>query len=145
MHVWTILCSNNTVDRQSNNISLFNVIEQLKVNVPNSESKKNTKINTIFPSQLVTLWKRSNLKDRSEIKAGVQVSFIGPDGVELQNLKYDIKFPQENRRMRFIVDMKNILLSKTGEYYFVISIKGAGDSGYEEVFRLPLEVHIVSD
>ena len=122
-HVWTILCSSNTIDKDTNNISLYNVIEQLRIDVPEKELKENKIINVLGSFKLVTLWKRASLSDFKEREIGIEVSLVDPNGKSLMKMNYETKFHQKNRRVRNIMDIKNMLFSKSGEYYFLINLR----------------------
>jgi|GEM_PF-4752138 len=54
-HMWTIMCSKSSIDRQTNNLSLFDIIEKIDVAVVAQVDQ----IIVPIPFHLVTMWVRS--------------------------------------------------------------------------------------
>ena len=55
-HVWTVLCSHAVIDRDSNSVSLLDVIEQLNIgDEPSPEGR------IISSLDLMTLWAREDI------------------------------------------------------------------------------------
>jgi hypothetical protein len=60
--IWAVLCQNAVIDKYTNNISLFNIIEEIMVSadVPQEESGEDFGVGIPVNMELVTLWTRSN-------------------------------------------------------------------------------------
>lgn len=59
-HYWTVLCSNSAIDKDSNNISLFNIVERITIY---GEPPQGNKVGAVpIPHTIVTLWGRSDIE-----------------------------------------------------------------------------------
>ena len=142
-HIWSVLCQSSVVDSQSNNVSLYNIVERLEVNInPNGSTTfpvvKN--INLPWQYELVSLWSRT--KKGGEENANIRIDLLDPNGKELKSFEKEIIIPADKKRMREINKIQGISLTESGDYTFVVSIKQANNSKYEKVASLPLEVMI---
>ena len=64
-HIWTVLCKTTAIDQQTNNISLFNVVEELRIEVETHDrhaAHPTLSKDLVIPAEmaLVSLWKRIN-------------------------------------------------------------------------------------
>ncbi|MFH1089683.1 MAG: hypothetical protein V1716_04650 [Candidatus Uhrbacteria bacterium] len=92
--IWSILCQESSIDANTNNISLFKVLEEIKFelkteeldklkNDPNFDPKKPFFLP--FTSQLIILWK--NLSTKKDFEFPVKILLKDPDGKK--NPRYD--------------------------------------------------------
>ena len=60
--IWAVLCQSAVIDKDTNNVSLLNVIEEVKVPAKPPAELTATDLNLISPAtfELVTLWTRSD-------------------------------------------------------------------------------------
>lgn len=77
-HVWSILCGKSTTDRETNNLSLFEVIEQINVLGPLPEPA--AKMALPMPFELVSLWCRANPGEPEESTA--RIKLLAPNNAE---------------------------------------------------------------
>ena len=78
--VWGLLCSMSSIDQQRNNISLFNVIDEL--HLPADAFKANEKRRILFEHEIVTLWRKTmdtEIDDRT-LRFDIGVSLFDPNG-----------------------------------------------------------------
>lgn len=150
--IWSVLCQESSIDDRSNNISLFKVLEQLKLNVgtkeldklkdnPNFDPKK--PIFLPFPFQLVILWK--NLTSELDLEIPVKIVLKDPHKKIIQEEENNFLFKKGKKRLRTIVSMKGIPLTKSGEYVYHILAKQSADANFKEIGSIPLEVVINID
>ena len=132
-HVWSVLCSHSVIDRESNNISLFEVIEKISGIAPvNAEG--------VVPIQLelVSLWSRENLEEPESGEA--RIIFLAPDGTEIGSpIPYAVDM-SEYARTRHRSRINGIPIRGSGKYTFQTEIRKNDDS--EPVSRVSLEIAI---
>jgi hypothetical protein len=133
-HVWTVVCSRAVIDRDSNNVSLQNVIEQLRIQadpLPDGVLP--------IPLQLATLWARADLEVPA--RGYVRVTFlspssealIGPFESEIDLIDY--------RRHRTRADFKGLPLRESGRYVFRVELRIEDQDQWHQVAAIPLEVN----
>jgi len=138
-HIWTVLCSNSSIDQSTNNVSLFNVIEQitlgLKPNVKiNYEEEKGIPINM----ELVTLWQR--LGDLTSFEQSVEI--VDPKGKVLAQNQISFEFPNKVSRSRVGFKLIGLKVTGAGEYVFRVSVKEKGKARFEQVQETPLDIRM---
>ena len=142
-HIWSVLCQKSVVDSRTNNISLIDVFEQLKVNlspIKNANIPTIENINVPVQYELVNFWSKTTTYE--EI-LDIRIVFTDPEGKEIKRLNKKLVIPKDNKRMRDINIIQGISLKESGIYNFVISIKQKGKSSYQKVAELPLEITVV--
>ena len=144
-HHWTILCGSSSVDQQTNNISLFNLIEQLSLNIKRedwekarSEGKKGFLAQKQF--EIITLWEKGELED--EISAEIEIRLVDPKGNVLHKQPYQLSFAKHVKRHRQRLTWSGIKLTQAGVYIFSINIKYPNSDQFEEVGMVELAVNI---
>lgn len=145
--VWGITCSLSSVDEKSNNVSLFNVIEQLNVPAKAFEQAKEEKKPMMIPHQheLIVLFRRtipvlSTTAD--SIPVDLKISLIDPDGKELMENLTSFKFPNV-RRFRNRHYSLGFLITKPGDYVYRVQIKESGQDSFGSPYEVPLDIQSV--
>ncbi len=97
-HIWTILCSNSSIDQNTNNVSLFNVIEQVELQAfdkkkINEKQEKGIPLNC----ELISLWNR---KDNAKKGYEEKVEFVDPAGAILNTIETPLKIPDNIQSFR---------------------------------------------
>lgn len=134
-HRWSILCQSSNIDRESNNLSIFNILEELRVTPPSQDAKQ---IVVRMPVQLITLWEKQTAKGTAT--SNVAIELVDPKGNILPTVSYVLATPQ--KRLRFVVNMDGIKVTESGEYMFKIRIRNDEKDIFEEVGEVPLQVAI---
>ena len=75
MYLWGLLCSGHAVDRDTNNLSVFNTIEELQATVLTPVPAAEAGGGLPVPFELVTLWRRSNAMVGESSRCRFQVTF----------------------------------------------------------------------
>lgn len=83
-HIWTVLCTHAVIDGDTNNLSLFDVLEQLSLKGPKLEAGGLLP----FKCELVSFWAREDPNQPAKGKA--RVVLITPSGKELKPHEYAI-------------------------------------------------------
>jgi hypothetical protein len=147
--IWAILCERAVIDRDTNNASLFNVIEEMQIPAQPPLDLSQMNIPTgIFPAmfELMVLWVRSNLEIPERGRGRVLLivpgatDATGPGGTDALQQGFEVDLTQFLRvrtRLRF----PGLPAGDTGIYRFVVQGK-AGDSEWATMFELPIRVLI---
>lgn len=136
-HRWAILCESTSVDRQTNNASLFNIIDEVQFGL-NSPLPENKPTLVPFQAVLAVLTERSNM---GEPETGIVKSTIhAPDGTRLGEMSITIDL-SEHLRTRAVSKLQNFAITGEGIYeirIFHVSTEGAWD----QVDTVPLQVKL---
>jgi hypothetical protein len=138
--IWAILCQNSAVDRDTNNLSLFNVVEELTVPArppagsPGQQLPAGALQQPLF--QLVVLWTRSDPDVPEQGRGRIQV--LLPDGSLAMRQEFEVVLTQY-LRVRFRSNIPELPVGGEGVYRFLIDGKAA-DSEWSQLFELPLSV-----
>lgn len=148
-NIWAILCTSASVDETTNNISLFNIIERYTFDVSVKRNKENDGkdirkelqkgVNLSANYRLVSLWSRPEMKTYPEIKTKILIEFLNPQGKAVLKQESDIVFIKDKRRMRYIMDFNQIVITGDGDYVFRIRLKHQDENDWVEI---PLEVKV---
>ena len=148
---WAVLCASSAIDKDSNNMSLFNIMEEVRVPASPPPS-------TVYPSdgplegllapglfQLVILFARSDEEIPEHKETRVRV--IAPDGDEMTvGSDYDVNLRQF-LRLRARINFPGLPLKAPkptpGTYEIIIQNKN-DDGGWSELYRVPLRVVVES-
>ncbi|HVZ75856.1 MAG TPA: hypothetical protein VG934_01130 [Candidatus Paceibacterota bacterium] len=142
-HVWSVLCEKSTIDSDSNNITLFNITEQ--INIPKAisvhvgeapETDQNPQ-GIFFNRELVTLWRRDTGAELESFGFDAKIELIDPKGKLLQTMEFSPEF-QHFRRLRTRINWQILPTTLAGEYLFRVLIRDGKD--FEMVSEVPLEV-----
>jgi hypothetical protein len=134
-HIWSVLCSQGVLDKYTNNVSLFNVLEEMTIK-PTGPLPEGDKA---FPTSLslVTLWVRSD-PATPEI-AQAQMKFVAPDGTVITQATTEIDLTIHQRH-RYFSRLEVMPFRGTGIYEFVIEQRI--EEQWREEARVPLELKL---
>jgi len=136
-HVWSVLCSHAVIDRDTNNVSIHNVLEQLNVV---GEPAPDLAIPIAF--EVVTLWARTTPDIAAQ--GTERVTMIDPqeNSTTLSTLKINLA---ETERTRHRVIGRGLPASQPGRYRFRVDMQLEGEIEWRQVAVVPLTVVFVSD
>jgi hypothetical protein len=139
-HIWSILCKESVIDRNTNNISILNVLEEMILLPPSREVMEKSKkpIKIPLKLELVSLWE--DKKRSREKKLDVRIEKYGPGKEMISVFERKIPIPKDKKRLRTIVKIMGFGFTKPGTYLFRVRVKTK--KRYKLVAELPLEVHI---
>ena len=138
-HVWTVVCRQSVIDRDSKNLSLFNVLEQIAV-----QGEANTGERRLIPMDLevVSLWSRS---DYDVSAKGVQrLTLLSPDEESLASGEQEIDL-SKHRRFRNRARFRGLPMKGAGRYVFRVDQMTEGGVEWQHVTDIPLEVVFVAE
>lgn len=131
-HIWTVPCRQAIIDRDTNLVSLLNVIEQVTIpEKPRSEG--------IVPVQVevVSLWQRSDPGVPSESRA--RVTFRSPTGEDLAAGEFELDLSQW-QRLRTRHCFRGLPVREEGQYRFSVELWQGSGAQWEEVASIPMEI-----
>jgi len=135
-HIWSILCSNSTLDKDSNNLSLFNLIEQLNVNTK-EDLKSGKAFNIPIALEFVSRFKKNIV---GALNLEVELKIIDPESKTIGTFTKEIDFRKELRNFRLRNRFEGFRVTVPGTYYFEIGIRDKKTDPFTVVCRSPLEV-----
>jgi hypothetical protein len=147
-HIWSVLCRRSVIDGQSNNLSLFDVFEQIGINIdqPANDLKNGEFLDNLprvlpYEYSLVTFWTREEA-DNGTLKMDIKLEIVDPKGAVIKDQVFETEIPEGNRRMRHLTKLTHLFLTSSGVYCFKIMYRSTGAKEYTLAAELPLEVKI---
>ena len=129
-HIWTVICEKSITDSRSNNISLINIMEQIRV-APKEDIR-----GILLELEVVSLWCRS---DADQPETGhtrtILCSPIGDELAQSELITIDLtKYQRIRASWKFI----GLPYSDDGRYHFVVQRQI--DDQWQTVATVPLEI-----
>jgi hypothetical protein len=137
-HIWSVLCSKSVIDKDTQQVSLFDVLEALHIQL--EEPIKSPGL-IRFATEVVSLWVRSE-RDAEET-ATTKCEVITPDGESVHAAEMALDF-SEKRRFRSIFRAEGFPLHGSGVYKFKVSVKDGASEEWRLAALLPIEVTVKS-
>jgi hypothetical protein len=142
-HIWTVLCSRVITSRETNNVSLIDVMEQLALDVGTEGGKKSLDQSVIplpFDLVLVSLWSR--MEDDKPIVGTAKDIFIAPSGKTIgeQEFKIDLSDYMRMRTMRNLIHLP-IPVKESGKYRFRTELLDQENKTWKAVSSIPLIIN----
>lgn len=140
-HIWSVLCQKSSIDKDSNSLTLTDVLQQITIDRAQLEQMRKRqakdKIAIPVPFELVTIWDR---KDTGERNITGRTRVIDPTGKILLEQVHKLKFEKDKKGLRFRVRMLGMPITNAGEYVFTVEIREEGHKDFEERGRIPLTI-----
>lgn len=146
-HVWSVVCVGSSIDRDSNNITLFNTLERITANIPsqvlNQENSKRGAIQIGLNFEVVSrFWKREQKK--AEV-FDFRLRVVSPSGKTVSTFEQPrIALKEGIINFRLRNRFPTLPIDGNGTYWIVVEIKDLSEQNYEEMQRLPIEIIINS-
>ena len=138
-HIWSVLCSKASIDRETNNVSLFEVFESLQF-ATNAEVQ--FPVNLPFTATVVSLWVRQ--EPNTPVAGQMRISLQSPAGEELISHGLAINL-QDTSRTRTLISLNGIRIAGNGTHLFEISWRIRDDNEWFPVALLPLDITVRID
>jgi hypothetical protein len=133
---WSMLAKGSSVDQESNLLSVFEILEELKVDIKVIKETEFLVLPIQF--QLISLWEKK-VKDSEVKRAEILVECYDPNGKLMNSLNHDLVIPADKKRMRLKIHINGLKLTASGNYIFKLS-KQEEDGKMEKIAEIPLEV-----
>lgn len=148
-HIWSIICSRSTIDSETNNLTLNNVIEKITINIPKAEFEKAQQgghkvFNAAIEFEITSFFRKLSGKKVALFDMRVRmINSLNQTMMTSAEQKIGLKETIKNIRIRNRFNA--IPLEKTDECVFIIELKEIDETAYTEVGRIPVdvEIHIV--
>lgn len=141
-HIWSVLCRRSVIDNETNNISLYDALEEVSVGVKVKQQVAPIPevINIAIDYEVVSLWMREDSDSR--VQADTEIEIIQPDGKVAKTFPQKIDLPEKMRRFRTRYRINGLTVSTQGTYWFKIKIKETNEKQFRTVSEIPLEIKI---
>lgn len=139
-HIWSVACTRALIDKDSNNVTLSEVLEQLTVEaaIPRSDFPGGEPVLPI-EFEIVSFWIRTNPETPAK---GVARILIQPPGGSASPAgdPFDVDL-SEYERLRTRSRFSGLPVHESGRYWFIVQQQSGGD--WTEVARVPLQVSVM--
>lgn len=145
-YIGAIVCTGASVDQETNNLTLFNMIEEVSIfeKQLQASTKDGDKERVApFAFELVTLW-RKNVKNQ-EISAQEKIELVDPNNKVLQKIEHPMLMKSEHKRLRNRIKISGFKITTAGEYIFRIYIKESDSEEYRFGGETQITVNILKD
>jgi hypothetical protein len=117
-HIWTLLCRRSVIDNETNNLSLYDILEQLtiKINVKKNSEEKIYNINIPIEYEVISFWTKS--PDISEFNGELKLDIVNPKGKILKFFEKPLTIPKDKRRLRSRIRISGFIADMEGIYTF---------------------------
>jgi hypothetical protein len=142
-HVWSVLCVKGVTDNQTNQISLLDVLESVRV-VPDGKERVGEGDLFHFPCQIVSLWRRSDaaVPETSECRV-VAISSAHSEGSAEEARLSAVLIVDLSRTPRFRGTFRiDSLPLRQGILFFRVDHRASEAEAWIEVATLPLTIDI---
>lgn len=99
-HIWSVLCNRALLDTQTNQVSLIDVVESLRIRGPRLPSEIDGPVLVSTTLTLVTLWTRSDMATAERMRGRAVVTT--PDGQVLPGKTLDVDLHSAPRARAFM-------------------------------------------
>lgn len=134
-HIWTLIAKNSSVDIDTNNLSIYNIIEVLNINTDKIASP----INLNIEYEIISMWTKDN---NAEKDFEYQIVVTNPSGKSVKTYQQIVKMAKNIKRMRTRFRILGFAVEAKGVYKFVINLKDNRNNKFEKVTEIPLEVKV---
>lgn len=137
--MWAITCSLSSIDQQKNNVSLFEVIDQ--VNLPREAFGEKPRLVNV-KHEVISQWRRviQAQIDSSELIFDVAIELVDPQGKSIQRAVSQYSLPKGMRRLRIRTGFGALAVTCPGDYAYKVSYKLTDDEDFQPAHTIHLEV-----
>ena len=135
--IWAMICEGSSTDTETNNISLFNVLDE--INVPEPPDNEGASSTQLFPMSLhlIVLFGRSEFDQKEQGLARVALLFPG-ERERAVLPEFDVRLDPAYRH-RIKCEFGGFPIKGQGEYRF--QIQTLDDIGnWDSIFEVPLMI-----
>ena len=134
-HIWTVACTRSVIDKETNNFSLLEILEQLTIPESPLPEGKITLIPISF--DVVTLWSRAS--DNQAARGSAKLLFITPSGKIVGEHEHNVDLTVYSRA-RTRTRMAGLPIQEAGRYQFRVQLRHDGETEWRDVATVPLQI-----
>ncbi len=142
---WGIISQDSVIDQATNNLSILNVLEELRVQVPIEAMdalRRGEVILAPIKHHLTTEW----LNESDDLVGyTLRVTIIAPDLKEIGNILQEFNAPKGSKRVRVIQKMESLPLSVPGRYLLKLAVKENHNSSFRHIDEVPVDISYASE
>jgi hypothetical protein len=141
-HIWSVLCEGSSVDKLSNQVSLFSAVENINFLFGPEVPPSTAEISITVQMRLVSYWIRSRISVAE--KAEARVSLELPNGrvvIEKGGVAIDLTTAP---RARTLNQIGSIRYAGPGYYAFIVEYRRLPTGRWKRAARVPFEVGVVT-
>ncbi|HEY4479944.1 MAG TPA: hypothetical protein VJB58_00530 [Candidatus Paceibacterota bacterium] len=148
--VYAIACSSSSTDKQTNNISLFSLLEDLKFDgkLLKTSNVLPEKISLPIQFEIVILFSRTNTsKAEKDLPIAAKIDLIDPNEKSLMNFPINTSIQDGKKRFRMNIKVNGVSATTSGTYVFRVNLlKDESDKNPIQIFDVPIDINInISD
>lgn len=137
-HVWSVLSRSHSLDKETNQLSLFEVLEALRFERPPNQSEAE-RIIVPIPCVVSSLFLRQ-AESRPEA-AEQRIQLRAPDGKLQDDVDARVELDLESSpRTRTFIRLDGLPFTVPGEYLFEVSVRGDDPEDWKLVARVPVNL-----
>ncbi|MGE0582936.1 MAG: hypothetical protein AB7P31_12495 [Steroidobacteraceae bacterium] len=138
-HVWSILCREPLIDRQTNSLSLVGVLEEVQVEFAYPKGSEPPELPvTAMPIHVVSYWVRDP-REKGVVER-LRARILSPSRKQIGTIEHQFSMV-DHVRARNVLTARALRLASAGRYTVEIQ-QPAGKEKWRTVARLPLDVTI---
>jgi len=138
-HVWSVLCRGTSTDRDSNNITIFGVVDGFTV-APLHEAMAKPAPGVPF-FEFVSVW--CSVGEDAKPRGRAKLDVVSPSGVAIPISEFDVDLSDANRA-RTITRMAGFPAKSSGLYRMRVSLRYSESDEWREVASIPVDVELPS-
>jgi hypothetical protein len=147
-HRYSLLCQKTIIDSKTNNLSLIDIIEEIKLFVDKKNYKdvygeefgKGSNFEVPISFELVSAW----LNNKRSKSIDLIIKFVSPSGKRMLEHKPYFRVDEKKHVVRSSLKINGLKLEqKSGEYNFVIHYRDNNKAKYKVVEKIPIQIKLV--
>ncbi len=131
-HLWSIICSRLIIDEQTNNATIVDLLEEIKIKKEFLENERELP----YLYNFVSLWYAED-EEECDKETNVLIEFYCPRNNKLNEFHFSFTLPKRKKRIRTNIKFDKFLLRGSGVY----KIRVFQDT--LQVAEIPLEILIL--
>jgi hypothetical protein len=142
-HIWGVLCQSSIIDNSTNNLTIFNTLEEIQVEVkpkPGEKIEPGKLIHLPMNFEIISLWQRTNVEKK--VICDSQIEIYDSKNKLIQTFTQPFNLDEGKKRFRTILQISGFAVSESGDYSFHIKIREPNQTSFKTVSIIPLEVKI---
>jgi hypothetical protein len=140
-HIWSVLCRHSIIDRETNNISIIDVLEGVQIKRPTTKAAEKGGGKTALPISCEVISFFQNFNQNKDCKFKNRLDVVLPGNITEQGKENEVVLPIGPKRLRHRNRITKIPFTVSGTYTLLVKIQEE-NSEYKTVAELPLDITI---
>jgi hypothetical protein len=136
-HLWSLVCAKSSIDSQTNNISIFEVIEQIQIGpIPESVPEGPVPL-AAMSLEVISLWMRDPLNEPA--RGEYRITMHSPRGKSLPSA-VQVMDLSTFRRFRSRFHLPGLPIDGVGLCQIEVEFRAGSEAEWVSVAKVPIEV-----